>query len=95
MRFDRAGFYKTLAVAASSRCLFNDGENMLSGLIVRTIGSGCALCHCWPNFCDAEATKVLLLLTVAWSTGQVAWEKGVVVGDDGGNRGGIMSQNRH
>jgi len=34
--------YKTLAVAASSnsRCLLNDGESMLSGLFVPSIGSG-------------------------------------------------------
>jgi len=48
-------------VAASSRCLLNDGESMLLGLIVPSIGSGCGLCHCRPSFRNAEAKKVLLV----------------------------------
>ena len=92
MRFDHSGFYKNLAVAASSRCLFNEGESL-------AFRFNCAKHWLWV--CPLPLSAYFLafkshegaanVLTVAWSMCQVAWEKGVVVG---GNRGG-MSVNRH
>ena len=49
-----------------------------------------ALCHCRPSICNEGAVD---LVTVAWSTCQVASEKVVAVG--GSRSRGGMSQNCH
>ena len=91
------GSTKNLAVAASSRCLFNEGESMLSGLNLPSIGSGCALCHCQPIFCSAKATKVLLMSwpwpgrRVRWH-GRRVWLSGMMVGTEAGYHWTITEQ---